>query len=169
MLYGYIFFRVSHLYANAALQLLYFVPMQFVGYYVWLRGNPEKSDALPVTALSPVARVAWCAATAGLSVGLYYGLPPLVGAFHLPPQQLSALDCFTTGLSIVAQYLQTVKKFENWIFWIIADVVYTVYVFPQLKMPVTTGLYAIFTVLAVIGARDWYRLIHRPLETPCKP
>ena len=162
VLYGYIFLVVSHLYANAGLQILYFVPMQFVGYYVWLKGNPAASDALAVTALTNAERFRWAAIVAGLSVALFYGLTPLVTAFALPPPELSALDCFTTGLSIAAQFLQTYKKFENWILWIVADLVYTFYVFPQLKMPITTGLYAIFTVLAIRGAVDWYRLMQNP-------
>ncbi len=171
VLYGYIFFAVSHIYANAGLQFFYFVPMQFLGWYVWLKGNPQKNDALPVTALSTRARLFWIAATLALTVALYFGLPPVVAAFHLPPQVLSWMDCLTTGLSISAQYLQTYKKFENWILWIVADLIYTFYIFPQLKMPVTTGLYAVFTVLAVIGARDWYRLMraspsHVPPTTP---
>lgn len=161
VLYGYIFFRVSHLYANAGLQLLYFVPMQFVGYYVWLRGNPDANNTLPVTALTNAERLRWGAIVAGLSVALFYGLPPIIAAFALPAQQLSALDCFTTGLSIAAQFLQTYKKFENWILWIVADLVYTFYVFPQLKMPITTLLYAVFTVLAITGAVDWYRLMRK--------
>ncbi len=161
VLYGYIFFAVTHLYANAGLQLLYFVPMQFVGYYVWLKGNPHASDALAVTALTNAERLRWCAIVLGLSVALFYGLPVVVTAFALPAQQLSLLDCFTTGLSIAAQFLQTYKKIENWVLWIVADLVYTFYIFPQLKMPITTLLYAVFTVLAITGAVDWYRLMQK--------
>ncbi|MBC7806284.1 MAG: nicotinamide mononucleotide transporter [Akkermansiaceae bacterium] len=157
VLYGYIFFRISHIYANAGLQILYFVPMQFVGWYVWMKGNPEKNDALPISALTNRERIMWCALTVLLSVALYYGLSPLVSAFRLPPPQLSPMDCFTTGLSISAQFLQTYKKFENWVLWILADLIYTFYIFPQLKMPITTFLYAVFTILAITGAISWYR------------
>jgi nicotinamide mononucleotide transporter len=169
VLYGYIFFRISHIYANAGLQILYFVPMQFVGWYVWWKGNPDKNDALPISALTNRERAIWCGITGLLSVALFYGLPPLVTAFRLPPQQLSPMDCFTTGLSISAQFLQTYKKFENWVLWIIADLIYTFYIFPQLKMPVTTLLYAVFTVLATTGAIEWYRTMRKaapPVVTP---
>ncbi len=161
VLYGYIFFRISHLYANAGLQLLYFVPMQFLGWYVWFKGNPDKNDALPISALTNRERVVWSAITLLLSVALFYGLSPLVTAFRLPLPQLPPMDCFTTGLSIVAQFLQTYKKFENWIFWIVADLIYTFYIFPKLKMPVTTLLYAVFTILAITGAVGWYRQMRR--------
>lgn len=163
ILYGYIFFRISHIYANAGLQILYFVPMQFVGWYVWWKGNPDKNDALPISALTNRERTIWCAVTVLLSVALFYGLAPLVAIFRLPPPQLSPMDCFTTGLSISAQFLQTYKKFENWVLWIIADLIYTFYIFPQLKMPVTTLLYAVFTVLATTGAIEWYRTMRKPV------
>ncbi len=161
VLYGYIFFRISHLYANAGLQMLYFVPMQFLGWYVWFKGNPDKNDALPITALSLKERALWAGITIVLSAVLYWGLAPAVKVFGLPPPQLSLMDCFTTGLSISAQFLQTYKKFENWILWIIADIIYTFYIFPQLKMPVTTLLYAVFTLLAITGAVDWYRIMNK--------
>lgn len=161
VIYGYIFFRISHIYANAGLQILYFVPMQFVGWYVWMKGNPDKNDALPISALTNRERIIWGVITVALSVALWFGLPPLVTAFRLPPPQLSPMDCFTTGLSISAQFLQTYKKFENWVLWILADIIYTFYIFPQLKMPITTLLYAVFTVLATTGAISWYRTMQK--------
>ena len=157
VLYAYILWR-GGLYANAGLFGLYFVPMQFVGWYVWLRGGPRKQDDLPVTMLSAEARLGWLALTAGLWAALYFFIPPLVVLLHIPPWQLGVWDAFTTALSISAQYLQTYKRWENWVLWIVADLVYTFYLFPHLHLPVTTGLYAIFTVLAFVGAWDWYRL-----------
>ncbi|RYF46257.1 MAG: nicotinamide riboside transporter PnuC [Cytophagaceae bacterium] len=160
ILYGYIFFK-QHLYANAGLQILYFVPMQFVGWYVWYKGNPDKDDAVPVTALKNPARIGWSAATLAISGLLFVGLSPLVKALGFPPPQLSGWDTLTTGMSIVAQYLQTVKKIENWILWILVDIIYTFIIFPKLKLPVTTLLYAVFTFLAIAGARDWYKLMQK--------
>ena len=37
-LFGYVFLH-SRLYSNAGLQLLYFLPMQFYGWWMWARGG----------------------------------------------------------------------------------------------------------------------------------
>jgi len=158
-LYGYIFFVYQKLYANAGLQIIYFLPMQFLGWYIWLKGNPEKDDALKITTVSNTMRIGLAVGTIALTAVIYFGMPPLVSALGLPAPQLTFWDGFTTAISITAQYLQTYKKFENWILWILVDIIYTVYLFPMAHLYVTTVLYAVFTILAITGAIEWKRLM----------
>jgi nicotinamide mononucleotide transporter len=50
--------------------------------------------------------------------------------------------------------MQTRKWLENWIVWIVVDVVYVgMYVYKSLYP--MAGLYAVFLVLAVLGLREW--------------
>jgi len=63
-------------------------------------------------------------------------------------------DAFTTVASLFAQWLLARKKLESWYFWIAVDIVaIVVYWYKQLYL--TTGLYAIFLVLAIIGFFTW--------------
>ena len=63
-------------------------------------------------------------------------------------------DAFTTVTSLVAQWLMARKRLESWWFWIAVDVVAIgVYFYKQLYL--TTGLYAVFLVLATIGFFAW--------------
>ncbi len=65
-------------------------------------------------------------------------------------------DAFTTMLSVFAQFLMTKKFLENWILWIVADVVYIgVYAIKSLYW--TCGLYVVFLALCVQGYREWRR------------
>jgi nicotinamide mononucleotide transporter len=66
-----------------------------------------------------------------------------------------------TGLSLVAQYLQARRIVENWHFWILVDVICTFYLFPIQKLYVTTGLYGIFLILAVMGLLEWLKIWRR--------
>jgi nicotinamide mononucleotide transporter len=163
ILYGYVFW-VEGLYANAALQILYYLPIQFIGYYVWLRFGPNKDDDLPVTLLSNRARLAWAVTTAALSVLLYFlfarWLPLLFPKIVPDPQPW--VDGITTAVSIVAQYLQVPKRFENWILWFGVDIAY-VYMFLHNKPPlwVSAVLYAIFVVLAAKGMQDWRKILRK--------
>lgn len=151
ILYGYIFWNYKN-YANAGLQILYFLPIQFIGWYVWKRKGPNQDDDLPVTQLTPQARLGWAGATVVLT-GLLYVI------LRLTNDPLPLGDSVTTAMSIVAQYLQVHKKFENWWLWIAADVIYAGYVFPAQKLYVSAGLYVIFTALAIYGAISWVKIM----------
>lgn len=159
ILYGIIFWEYKN-YANCGLQILYFLPIQFIGWYVWMRGGPKKHDDLPITRLSNRARAGWLAVTAVLTAVLWGVLRVVT-----PPDPLPFADGLTTAISIVAQYLQVYKRFENWLLWIAADLVYAFYVFPQQKLWASALLYVVFTVLAIIGARDWLKIIEQQKAT----
>jgi nicotinamide mononucleotide transporter len=50
----------------------------------------------------------------------------------------------------------TRKILENWLLWIVADIVYVpMYIYKALY--VTAGLYAVFLVLAIMGFVQWRR------------
>ena len=51
VLYGFVFYE-SHLYSSMGLQALYYLPMQFYGWWVWLRCGPKQDDDLPIAKLS---------------------------------------------------------------------------------------------------------------------
>ena len=67
---------------------------------------------------------------------------------------LPRLDASLSVVSLVAQYMMTRKLVENWLVWIALDVVY-VAMFEYKKLHVTSTLYAVFLVLAVMGWRSW--------------
>jgi nicotinamide mononucleotide transporter len=151
ILYGYIFWNYKN-YANAGLQILYFLPIQFIGWYVWKRKGPNQDDDLPVTQLTAQARLGWAGVTVLLTGLLYIVL-------RLTNDPLPFADGITTAMSIVAQYLQVHKKFENWWLWIAVDVIYAGYVFPVQQLYVSAGLYVVFTALAVVGAISWVKIM----------
>lgn len=156
VLYGYLFWQWRN-YANCGLQLLYFAPIQFVGWYVWTRGGTSKTEDVPITHLTMKGRALAVLAVAGLTALLWatfrFWLP---AAFPtLPKDPVPFADGFTTGISIVAQFLQVRKKVETWVLWIIADVVYAGYVFPKQGLYASMLLYIAFTVLAAMGAKEW--------------
>jgi nicotinamide mononucleotide transporter len=69
---------------------------------------------------------------------------------------LPYVDSATATTSLVAQWMMTRKVLENWAVWIAVDVVYVgMFVFKHLYL--TSGLYAGFLVLAVMGHVQWRR------------
>ena len=67
-------------------------------------------------------------------------------------------DGFTTALSIVAMWMLAKKYAEQWIVWIMADIGSSLlYIYKGLWF--TSGLYALYAVIAVAGYRKWLRMI----------
>ena len=69
-------------------------------------------------------------------------------------------DSFTTALSMVALWALAQKYAEQWLLWLVVDLVCTVlYIYKQI--PFTAGLYAFYTVMAVLGYRQWLGMMRR--------
>jgi nicotinamide mononucleotide transporter len=148
-LYIYIFFGAK-LYSDAGLNV-FFLVMQFYGWYHWTRGPMEHATSLSaVTRLTPRGWTWTAAGVAGWTAG--------VGSLmhHYTDAAAPYPDAFTTILSVIAQFLLTRKILENWTLWIVADIVYIgVYTYKALYW--TAGLYVVFLVLCIQGYREWNR------------
>ncbi|HEU0276281.1 MAG TPA: nicotinamide riboside transporter PnuC [Rhodanobacteraceae bacterium] len=67
------------------------------------------------------------------------------------------LDSALTAFSVVGQWWEDRRHIAAWWMWIAVDVIYVgEYVYKQLL--ITSVLYAVFVVLAVIGLRKWQRV-----------
>ena len=64
-------------------------------------------------------------------------------------------DAFLLIGSLVAQVMMVRQKYEAWIVWLIVDLAGTVQ-YAILGYWFTAVLYAMFTVIAVIGWKRWY-------------
>lgn len=143
-----IVFRRTGLYSDMGLQVIYLV-LSVYGWYKWLYGGVEHKQLTVTRArarewliVTPIAFVFWI------------GLARYTAT--LPGVALPYLDAGLTTLSLVAQWMLTRKILENWVLWIIADIIYVpMYIYKGL--PVTAALYAVFLGLAVMGLRSWRR------------
>lgn len=145
----YIFiFRESHLYSDMGLQVVY-LALSIYGWYEWLHGGANRSR-LEVSMAS--ARV-WAASViaGGLGWLVLYSITR-----RLPNVSIPSIDSALTATSLVAQWMMTRKILENWILWIVADIVYVpMYIYK--KLYVTSGLYLVFLVLAIMGLVEWQK------------
>jgi nicotinamide mononucleotide transporter len=159
VLYGKVFLD-GQLYANMWLQLAYYLPMQAIGWWFWLRGGPKKSDDLPITRLSRNGRLGWLLIAFPLSAAwgyLSWWLAVKAGQ-PIPPIPVRLADAATTGLSVIGQVLLTQKKIENWAVWVLVNIVYAFYLLPGQKLWISAGLYLILLGMAVQGWRAWDRM-----------
>lgn len=146
-LYIYIFFNAK-LYSDAGLNV-FFLVMQFYGWYQWTRGPVQHARSLSAVKRLGVRGWGW---TSG---GVLAGAGVLGTAMHrYTDAALPYPDALTTLLSVFAQFLMTKKYIDNWTLWIIADVIY-IGVYSIKSLYWTAGLYVVFLALCVEGYREW--------------
>jgi len=146
-LYAWIFYDAK-LYSDMLLQPFFFV-IQIVGWYWWLNKR-EASGAVIVERMLPM-QVPIYAAVAGIGI-LVVGT--LMGRYT--DASLPYWDAATSVLSIVAQILLARRKLENWIVWIIVDVM-AIGIYTYKGLYPTAALYTIFLGVATLGFFTWKR------------
>jgi nicotinamide mononucleotide transporter len=136
------------LYGDMALQFV-FISVSVWGWYQWLHGGAHR-EALAVTTLSGSA---WAWSIAAWLSGFV-----LLALFlaQYTNTDVPNIDGFLTAGSLVGQVLLSRKKVENWIVWIVVDILYVgLYLYKGLTL--TAVLYGIFVIMAAFGLAAWYR------------
>ena len=153
-LYTIVFWN-ARLYADMGLQVVYVV-LSFYGWWEWLYGGANRTE-LHVSRVP--AREAALLAAGGVAFAAALG----TFLHRTTDAALPYMDATLTSASLVAQWLMTRKRLENWALWIAADVAYVgMFIYKGLRL--TAVLYAVFLVLAVLGHVEWRRSLRARRE-----
>ena len=149
-LYGLLFLH-SKLYGEAALQIV-FIVLGAWGWWQWLRGKAPDGARLQLRSLS--ARQRW------LTLALTLAAWPLLGGLlaHVTDSDVPYLDALPTVGSLAGQYLLGRKWVDNWPVWVAVNIV-SIALFAVKGLWLTVLLYALFTLLALLGWRAWSRML----------
>lgn len=149
LLYFLLFWN-SKLYGEAGLQV-FFAAVAGWGWWQWLRGTEADGTPLHVRTLSAAAR-------GRLLLALAFAWPA-TGLFlkHATDTDVPWWDAFPTAASLVGQWLLGRKYVENWIAWIVVNVV-SVALFAHKGLWLTVVLYSVFIAMSFAGWRAWRRL-----------
>ena len=162
-LYAYISYKAA-LYGDAALNALYYVPMQFIGWWQWRkRGAALSSDKASDEGVQVKARRFTWRQRVILALGCVAAV--VAGGFILrhfgDPQPVK--DYTTTVLSIVAQALMALAFMEQWALWIITNVVSVVMWCicvsrGEAHAAVMVIMWVFYLLNSINGLRVWLRL-----------
>ena len=136
------------LYSDALLQL-FFVVVQLYGWWNWSRAQAVTGE-IQVQRLAPQA---WAASFAAITVAtLVWGA--LMDRFT--DAALPWWDAFIAMASVAAQLLMARRYLENWILWIVVDVV-AIGVYASKGLMLLSLLYLLFLILSAVGLVSWGR------------
>ena len=114
VLYAIISFN-AHLYGETMLNALYYVPMQFIGFYIWSKNMNNDTKEVKKIHMKNKERIIW---------GLVIVLGTIIYGYILKylKDAMPFVDAFTTVSSIVAMIVSVKMYSEQWWIWILVDV-----------------------------------------------
>ena len=156
LIYIYICFT-ARLYANAGINVVYLVS-NIYGWYMWARKD-ENDESLQITRNTFKQNVWSWASVVIVYIAAFFVLretnktdPDYLHSY------LPYIDSFNTSFFLVATILMAVKKAENWLFWIIGDLV-SIPIFISQGLYFTGIQYTVFLILAILGWIEWKKKV----------
>ena len=162
-MYAYISYKAS-LYGDAGLNALYYVPMQFIGWWQWRKRGAAVSEAeaagqgvqVKARRFDWRQRVLLAAGCTAAVVAVGFALR------HFgDPQPFK--DSLTTVLSIVAQALMALAFMEQWVLWIITNIVSVIMwsvcvARGEAHAAVMVIMWSFYLLNSINGLRVWLKL-----------
>ena len=154
LIYVYITFY-AQLYADMGINAFYFV-MSIYGWIMWTR-KVDESKQRPITFSDKKDYII----SAAMFVFSIFFILFLLKYFKADDEAywstgIPYIDVFTTSIFIVAMWQMAMKKVENWIFWIIGDVI-SVPLYYYKDLHFTSIQFMVFLIIAVMGYFEWKR------------
>jgi nicotinamide mononucleotide transporter len=131
----------------------YYVVMSVYGWYHWTR-KKEGAVEFPMSKMT-LAEKKW-------SIAIFLTTMVFVVAvyiiFNKFTHWISCVDTLVTGIFFVGMWLMAKRKIENWILWIVGDIISIPMYFVK-GYSFTSIQYLIFTIIAVFGYIEWKRIL----------
>ena len=142
------------LYGDAGMACYYTLAALY-GLYVWkFRKTKNLKQELPI---SHMPKRQYLPAAVGFFVAwgvVYYILITWTNS------TVPVLDSFTNALSFVGLWALARKYLEQWLFWIVVDVVCCV-LYIQKGIPFKAGLYGLYVLIAIAGYYKWKKMMSK--------
>ena len=127
----------------------YYFSMSIYGWYYWTRSK-DGMDLNPISKINnseyKTSQILF--AFAIVFVYLVYNI------FDMWNNMIAYIDTITTAIFFVGMWLMARRKIENWLFWIVGDLIsIPLYLYKGLAL--TSFQYLVFTFIAIAGYFAW--------------
>ncbi|HIG59815.1 MAG TPA: nicotinamide riboside transporter PnuC [Gammaproteobacteria bacterium] len=146
LIYLYVFFEVQ-LYMESMLQV-YYAGMAVYGWQQWQK--KENDQTRPIRT--------WPLRQHLISLVLILAGTYIAGRLLVQTDaRLPYIDAFTTVASVLTTYMVTQKILENWIYWLVIDLV-SIFLYLDRALYFTALLFCIYIVIIGFGWLQWLTL-----------
>lgn len=157
-IYIYIFYNAG-LYADFAINI-YYLLIAIYGWFAWkysfqIFPSSSKKSREEELKISSIPKKIWIRL-----IPVYLILQFIITwvLITYTNSNVPWLDSFTTSVSIIAMWMLARKYIEQWLVWIVVDVVSVgLYIYKDLYF--TSVLYALYAVIAILGYIKWKKMM----------
>lgn len=143
---------------------IYYTTMSIYGWIVWSKNTDDQIhvDVEYMNRKDGLLAILLFLGSVVLVLTIYYFRPVLSNGFDLSKIAESGfhykttdyIDTCTTGIFLIGMWTMARRKVENWIFWIVGDLI-SVPLYIIKGYAITSFQYFIFTILAIMGYFLW--------------
>ena len=167
-IYVYILFKFGLL--GDCMINFYYTAMSIYGWFLWSRSSEDNIHVEVERATQKdwkTSSVLFVASLILVTI-IYYFKPYIDNNFSMSNVNLGLyhldlaywLVIIVTAMFLVGMWLMAKRKIENWIFWIVADLI-SVPMYIYKGLGITSLQYFLFSILAIIGYLEWKKSFGR--------
>lgn len=135
----------------------YYFIMSVYGWYIWTR-KVDETHHTPITSTTKKEK--------RISIIIFivtlFFVFIVYQSFDKWTSWVAYVDTLTTAIFFVGMWLMARKKIENWIYWIIGDII-SVPLYFYKGFTFTSFQYLIFTFIAIFGYIEWKKLLNKKI------
>ena len=151
--YAIVAFQAKY-YGEVMLNVIYYLPMNFVGWFAWKKHmNDDTGEVVKERLTFKKSVIVYALTAAAIFI---YGLILKALGGNLP-----YIDSMSTVISVVAQILSIKRLMEQWVRWIVVDVVtvimWAVHFAQGGETIATLAMWSVYLVNAFIMFIRWYK------------
>ena len=135
----------------------YYFIMSIYGWHLWTRKKDGKT-VIPISKTTKKQHLI----SLGIFIITFVFVFIVYAAFDKFNHWSAYLDTVTTALFFVAMWLMAKRKIENWIYWIIGDII-TVPLYFYKGLTFSSILYFVLTIIAIYGYLAWKKNLNKTL------
>ncbi len=133
----------------------YYFIMSLYGWYIWTR----KEDGVEITPITQMTKKEHI-----FSIFIFSGAAFFVYGVYVIFDKIvhwtSYVDMVTTGIFFVGMWLMARRKIENWLYWIVGNII-TVPLYFYKGLTFSSILYAVLTIIAIFGYLEWKKYLNK--------
>jgi nicotinamide mononucleotide transporter len=137
----------------------YYFIMSIYGWYIWTR----KVDATHVTPIRYATQKEHVYSFFIFTTTLIF-VYVVYNSFDKWNNWTAYVDTFTTAIFFVGMWLMAKRKIENWLYWIVGDII-SIPLYFYKGFTFTSFQYLIFTIIAIFGYFAWKKHLNKNLQT----
>ncbi len=146
-----IFLFYHKIYGTFALEVLFYMPINFISWYIWTQHRDEKLlEKTKAKKLTLTQNIIATLLIVGGGIVYHYILVKVGG-------NVAWLDAFTLSIGIIAVILEMFRFKEQYFWWIITDIIAVAMYIVHFDAVYLTKK-AIYLIMAVIGYINWNKL-----------